>query len=196
MPKRNNKSAVHNLDDSPHHASKLSALRGEGDLYYKIKVLLYDLCNVASDPQSMKRISITTHELYISDPYFSEIDAVKIRTALLDEPLEATEPRLIDDENPANSSDSIISPRETTVEVTIHNQLANFFEKRKASGDARPCGPHDMLPVYMSVFGVTKEELKDEKFLSRLRRDGLGEVVGKEKSVRIGKGEKARKKGK
>ena len=187
MSKRNNKSAVQRLNDLPHHASKLSTLRGEGDLYYKIKVLLYDLCNVASDPQSMKRISITTHELYISEPYFSEIDAVKIRTALLDEP------RLFDDENPANSSDSISSPKETTVEVTIHKQLANFFEKRKASGDARPCGPHDMLPVYMSVFGVTKEELKDEKFVSRLRRDGLGEAVGKGKSVRIGKGEKARK---
>lgn len=62
-----------------------------------------------------------------------------------------------------------------TIEEAITSCLKNFFAKRRASGDARPCGPHDMGPVYKTVFGITTAELKDEKFLSRLRRTGLGQ---------------------
>jgi hypothetical protein len=45
------------------------------------------------------------------------------------------------------------------------------IDKRKARADARPCGPDDMGPVYRAVFGIAKKELKDEKFLRRLKRD-------------------------
>jgi hypothetical protein len=41
--------------------------------------------------------------------------------------------------------------------------------------------PHDMGPIYRAVFGITKDELTDEKFLGRLRRAGLGQP--KEKAV-------------
>ena len=30
-----------------------------------------------------------------------------------------------------------------------------------------------MVPIYLSAFGIEKEELKDERFLSRVRRSGL-----------------------
>ena len=33
-----------------------------------------------------------------------------------------------------------------------------------------------MVPVYLSVLGTDKEELKDERFLIRLRRSGLGDL--------------------
>lgn len=62
----------------------------------------------------------------------------------------------------------------TTVEQAISTDLENFFEKRRASGDCRPCGPHDMVPVYLSRFGIEKAEIEDEKFVSRVRRSGLG----------------------
>lgn len=67
------------------------------------------------------------------------------------------------------------TPKEMTVETAIKSCFQSFFEKRKASGDARPCGPHDMGPIYRAIFMVSKEELKDERFLGRLRRAGLGE---------------------
>ena len=78
--------------------------------------------------------------------------------------------------------------------------MENFFEKRRASGDARPCGPHDMGSIYLAVFGVSKEELKDDKFLSRLRRAGLPrldeEVTGKNDEQIFQKaGKKGREKG-
>jgi hypothetical protein len=87
-----------------------------------------------------------------------------------------------------------------TIEEAIKSCLGNFFEKRRASGDARPCGPHDMGLIYLAVFGISKAELKDEKFLSRLRRAGLprldAEETGKsdEHNTRKG-GKKGGKKG-
>ena len=66
-----------------------------------------------------------------------------------------------------------------TIQDTIHQGLANFFDKRKASGDARPCGPHDMLPIYLDVFKLKKGDVKDEKFLGRLKRSGLGDFMSK-----------------
>jgi hypothetical protein len=60
-----------------------------------------------------------------------------------------------------------------TAEEAIKARLAGFLSKRKASGDARPCGPHDLAPVYMRVFGVAKAEIEDERFLRRLRRSGV-----------------------
>jgi hypothetical protein len=62
-----------------------------------------------------------------------------------------------------------------SIEAAIKYCLQNFFEKLRASGDAPPCGPHDMGSIYQAVFGITKEDLKNEKFLSRLRRTNLGQ---------------------
>ena len=44
-----------------------------------------------------------------------------------------------------------------TVEDEIHCKLRNFFEKRRASGDARPCGAHDLLLIYLQVFNIHKD---------------------------------------
>jgi hypothetical protein len=83
-----------------------------------------------------------------------------------------------------------------TIEEAIKSCLENFFENLKASGDARPCGPHDMGPIYRAVFGITKEELRNEKFLSRLRRVGLGQPKGRTvEEGGYGKQKKAGKKG-
>lgn len=80
---------------------------------------------------------------------------------------------VIDTEQNELVQNSPSTPGLMTIEEAIKSCLQNFFEKRRASGDARPCGPHDMGPIYAAVFGIAKEELKDEKFLSRLRRAGL-----------------------
>lgn len=51
--------------------------------------------------------------------------------------------------------------------------LHEFTEKRRASGDARPCGPHHLAPLYAALFGVQLEEMRADKFLVRLRRQGV-----------------------
>ncbi|KAK6820946.1 C6 transcription factor [Apiospora arundinis] len=140
--------------------SKTAAeVASDANLGYKIKVLIHDLRNVSKDASSQQRTLQTTDELYISSPYFTPEEAAMIKGATCD--LEE------DDQLPKAT---------TSVESAIQKAMANFFEKRKASGDARPCGPHDLAPIYETVFGITKEEVHDEKFLSRLRRQGLPPV--------------------
>lgn len=124
----------------------VSDLRNDANLWYKILVLIYDLKNIAQDKSSQDRNSQTVHELYLSAPYFTSAEEVQVRGALVDG---------------------------LSVEEAITRKLEDFFEKRRASGDARPCGPHDMVPVYVEVFGVEKEELGNENFLRRVRRNGL-----------------------
>lgn len=113
------------------------------------------LCEVASDPLSEKRVSSTTHELYISEPYFTESQATRTRTALID--VAATP-----EATPNSSGNTLASNEEVTIEEAIHNRLTDFFDKRKASGDAKPCGPRDMVPIDGGSFGIPTGELKDE----------------------------------
>lgn len=180
MAKRDRKPAVQSFSSitkATETTTTLSAIRQNADLRYQIQVLLYDISNVALNPNSEKRISSTTHELYISTPYFTDAEAVRIRTALIDDALEEID---------GWGSDA--QKEDVTVEEAIHKCLSGFFDKRKASGDARPCGPHDMIPVYTTIFGISKDELKDERFLNRLRRSGVGDVRNKE-SIRCRSGQ-------
>ena len=186
----------------------LSVLRRDLDLWYRLHVLLYDLSNVASDTLSDQRICSTINELYLSEPYFNDDEAIRIRTAIVDSIFEGADKTTdtnidlipefkVEETASAPMPDGTSTAnKDTTVEEVIHSRLSGFFEKRKASGDARPCGPHDMLPVYLSTFDVDKEALKDERFLSRLRRSGLGDRGSKEHksaddySKKRGKGKK------
>ena len=153
-----------------------SAIRQDADLWYRIHVLMYDLSNVTIDFNSERRISATTHELYISEPYFLDSEAKKICTALIDVD------DVIDRKEKTVDNTSVLS-KDVTVEEMIHHFLSDFFDKRKSSGDARPCGPHDMVPIYGRVFGIQKEELKNDRFLSRLRRSGIGDLKSKETTI-------------
>ncbi|KAK0512052.1 hypothetical protein JMJ35_005180 [Cladonia borealis] len=214
MVKRNLKSQAHRPENAiGSERIYLSVLRQELDLWYRIHVLLYDLNNVANDPSSEKRICSTTNELYISGPYFTDSEAIRIRTAIVngvhgnaDEAIDpATNVTVGAEEGETTGgsvSDGTLSTlnKDATVEEVIHTRLGNFFNKRKASGDARPCRPHDMLPIYLSIFSVGKEELSDDRFLSRLRRSGLGDCRATEGNrvedqfMKRGKGKKKGKK--
>ena len=213
MVKRNHRPQAHRPKDvTQSERTTISVLRQELELWYRLHVLLYDLNNVANDPSSEKRICSTTNELYISEPYFTDSEAIRIRTAIADGIVDNTDEAIDAATNIAaeaegertttvsKSDKTSTLDKDATVEEVIHTRLTNFFDKRKASGDARPCGPHDMLPIYLSVFGVGKEGLKDDRFLSRLRRSGLGDFQSMEgnraehQSMKSGKGKKKGKK--
>ncbi|KAG0645008.1 hypothetical protein D0Z07_9132 [Hyphodiscus hymeniophilus] len=169
--------------------STLLSLQSNSEIWYKIHILLYDLCNIASDQAAEARTLATTDELYISGPYFSPEEAMTIKATLVPRPSLNEIPEFESlcmqdtDENEVDeSSKDVPTPETMTIEAAIKCCLETFFEKRRAIGDARPCGPHDMGPIYQAVFGITKEDLKNEKFLSRLRRTGLGQPKEKEKS--------------
>lgn len=169
----------------------LSILKQDPNILYKILVLLYDLRNIKSDPTSQTRSLSTTDELYISGPYFTPSEAKLIKSAIVDptpSPTPFPSPSTINEtdnpETPESETTTTGPQAPQTVEHAIQTRLSDFFEKRRASGDARPCGPHDMAPIYENVFGVERGELLDERFLGRLRRGRLGrseEVKGEER---------------
>ncbi|KAH7487204.1 hypothetical protein FOMA001_g4621 [Fusarium oxysporum f. sp. matthiolae] len=67
----------------------------------------------------------------------------------------------------------LVSQQGMSFETAVRTLLGSFLDKRRASGDARPCGPHHLAPLYAKFFGIDLEELKEDKFLGRLRRAGI-----------------------
>lgn len=158
----------------------LSELMQNFNLWYKLQVLIYDLRNINSDHSSESRTLRTTDELYISGPYFTPSESNLIKATVVEETSDSK--ATVTDETSDSKSVPLIKESKT-VEEAIKEMLAGFFDKRRASGDSRPCGPHDMAPIYEKVFNIKPSELRDERFLSRLRRSGLGESLPKEKDI-------------
>ncbi|TVY88277.1 hypothetical protein LAWI1_G004452 [Lachnellula willkommii] len=153
---------------SQKNGATLSDLQSNFDLWHRILVLLHDLSNIATDRAAEARTLCTTDELYISGP--------TVVSAPTQDEVPEFEALALDANEPAKAKEKPTLSENMTIEEAITSCLENFFGKRRASGDARPCGPHDMGPIYREVFGVSKDDLRDEKFLSRLRRLGLGQV--------------------
>lgn len=114
-------------------------------------------------------------------------ESTRIRTAVIDdsEIVEVVAPPC-----PNTDDDKTDLPKGTTIEEALYNRLANFLDKRKASGDARPCGPHGMVPVYGSIFVILKEKLEDERFLARFTRSGLENIRSKQETAAKGRARK------
>ncbi|KAI9166734.1 hypothetical protein HJFPF1_02848 [Paramyrothecium foliicola] len=157
-----------------------SAVAADPILGYKIRVLLHDFLTVTKDPNAARRIGSTTNEHYISAPYFDDFQAAVVKAALVDVDLDehnlapiATRYAQADADIEEDVLLDTTSLEGQTFETAVQALLSTFFDKRRASGDARPCGPHHLAPLYAGLFGIGIEELDDEKFLGRLRRNGL-----------------------
>lgn len=167
-----------------------SAMTADANIGYKLRVLLYDFRHIAKDHASQYRISMTTDPLYISGPYFTADEAASLKGATVDTWKSTYDPDSYED------CDVDIPEKHDTpmsVQETIEGCLERFFEKRRASGDSRPCGPHDMAPVYEAVFGIGKADLEEEGFLRRLRRSGLPRCDGEDEPRGQQTGKKAKK---
>lgn len=121
--------------------------------------------------------------MYLGLPYFTTEESALVKAARVAKP-SVLEPDYNDGAPISETSQDVVATdaktlatMETkTVEQAIQSSLQNFFQKRRASGDARPCGPHDLAPIYERVFDVSAAELKDDKFLVRMRRNGLEDM--------------------
>ncbi|KAF7517967.1 hypothetical protein G7054_g13629 [Neopestalotiopsis clavispora] len=158
-----------------------SALGTDPVLGFKIRVLLHDLRRMSKDRVSEQRTLATTDSLYISDPYFTPEEAACVKNAVIDHAIPSIEDNECgnneEQDNEASQEKAAASiSQPATVETAIHTRMARFLDKRKASGDARPCGPHDMAPLYEAVFGIQQDEMRNEKFLARLQRQGLPRI--------------------
>jgi hypothetical protein len=165
MAKDKSTQLTNNAAGAQQAEATLSELKGNTNVWYKIHVLIYDLYNIKNDRSSESRIERTVDELYISEPYFTAQEAAVIKGTLV--------------EYTVHSATKTFK----TVDEAIKERLSNFYDKRRASGDFRPCGPHDMVPVYLSIFDIQRDELEDQRFLSRLRRSGLDDSREQDKGA-------------
>ncbi|KAK0390904.1 hypothetical protein NLU13_0407 [Sarocladium strictum] len=155
-----------------------SSIAKDAMLGHKMRVLLHDFLNVSKDPSAERRINQTTDEHYISLPYFDAAEADIVKTAIVDIAISQHFMNAgmlgVDDDNVTDSPDALSGHvLGKPFAEAVREMLKGFIDKRRASQDTRPCGPHHLAPLYASIFGVDLEELKDEKFLRRLRRYGL-----------------------
>ncbi|ETS86969.1 hypothetical protein PFICI_00797 [Pestalotiopsis fici W106-1] len=158
-----------------------SALGNNPFLGYKIRVLLHDLRSMSKDRASEQRTLATTDALYISGPYFTPEEVTCVKNAVIDHEIPSIEDNEYgdngeQDDEPSRYKAATGISHPATVETAIHTRMARFLDKRKASGDARPCGPHDIAPLYEAVFGIQQDEMRNEKFLARLQRQGLPRI--------------------
>lgn len=138
-----------------------SQISSDKHVGFMLRVLLHDLQNVGKNPLSEKRLNRTTDEHYLSPPYFTPEETASIKRALADKHTQNSE------------AAEYKSTALTSVNDALTDMLGGFFDKQRASGDSRPCGPHDLVLIYCSLFGVKLDELQDETFLTRLRRQQI-----------------------
>jgi hypothetical protein len=148
-----------------------TALAKDPTIGYKIRVLIYDFLHAQKNPDSARRIDSTTDEHYISLPYFDMDEAAMIKAAIVDTKTDFTIE--FGDAVRGEEDEQCASMEGMAFENAVHSLLNSFIDKRRASGDARPCGPHHMAPMYGWIFGIGLKEVEDERFLSRLRRSGI-----------------------
>ncbi|TQV91223.1 hypothetical protein IF1G_10104 [Cordyceps javanica] len=174
-----------------HQPTTTLAVRDHPVLGYKLRVLLYDLVHVAKDPASARRLDRTTDAWYMSRPYFAPDESETMKNAIIthatssssssssSSPSFASLPHLVNDDGDGSGSGSGSgSPSSSSwsgsaVRDALASLLSTFFDKRRASGDARPCGPHHLAPLYAALYGIDMAELQDGRFLGRLRRNGV-----------------------
>lgn len=150
--------------DAPQAGAAITQIQVRDDptLGYRLMFLLYDLKHLDQSPQSAKRLNTTTNVHYVSEPYFTPAQAAAVKHATVCEVSQKSVSYTLDK--------SMIGK---TVEEALGLHLGGFLNKRQASDDKRPCGPHDILPLYTALFGLDKACLDDESFLRRLKKDRL-----------------------
>ncbi|EJP66230.1 uncharacterized protein BBA_04723 [Beauveria bassiana ARSEF 2860] len=141
-----------------------------------MRLLIHDFINVEKDANAARRINSTTHPHYISLPYFDQQQADAVKAAVVDT-ISAVEQEQEQGQGQEQEHlavlASIPSQQGQRFDAALAAFFQNFFDKRRASGDARPCGPHNLAPVYALLFGIDKKELDSPQFQSRIRKERI-----------------------
>ncbi|KAF1943965.1 hypothetical protein EJ02DRAFT_308953, partial [Clathrospora elynae] len=125
----------------------MEELKSNNVLWNKLLIFIYDLQKFDSNAPSVERLDRTTTSDYISEPYFSESEAKRIRDTVVD-------------------GESY---------MTLGQALQEDFQKRaqnkKETGDHGVCTSHHLLPVFEKAFRVRAKELGSNKvFVKMMKR--------------------------
>ncbi|PYH33994.1 uncharacterized protein BO87DRAFT_386967 [Aspergillus neoniger CBS 115656] len=130
------------------------------NLWYRLHVLIFDLNNF-SNTSSRKRLESVIDPSFIGKPYFTDEEAEKIKSTVI------------------NSTGGTFSQ---ALEEGLNERLERRNKKRVESGDYRVCAAHDLAPLMARALGVDlKQMAKDKEFAGLIEKKGLnlqGEIWG------------------
>ncbi|KAM3536919.1 hypothetical protein ARSEF1564_010159 [Beauveria bassiana] len=175
----------HKLTGDPTSAAPTttSAVAADPILGFKMRLLIHDFINVKKDANAARRINSTTHPHYISLPYFDQQQADAVEAAIVD-----TIPTVEHEHRRGQEHLAVLanipSQQGQRFDLALEVFFQNFFDKRRASGDARPCGPHNLAPVYALLFGIDKKELDSPQFQSRIRKERIQSAKNNSKAMK------------
>ena len=132
----------------------LAALKADnnGNIWYKLHVLLYDLRHFEQSNQSRFRLESMVDPLYLGEPYFDLSQADMIKTAQVE-------------------TDKTLS---VIVEETLNERLSRRMKKLVGSGDYRVCAAHDIAPCLEKTLGINPKDLeKNQAFVDTMTKFGL-----------------------
>ncbi|KGQ05658.1 hypothetical protein BBAD15_g9088 [Beauveria bassiana D1-5] len=124
---------------------------------------------VAADPILGFKMRLLSHD-FITLPCFDQQQADAVEAAIVDTIPTVEHEHRWGQEHLAVLA-NIPSQQGQRFDLALEVFFQNFFDKRRASGDARPCGPHNLAPVYALLFGIDKKELDSPQFQSRIRKE-------------------------
>ena len=134
--------------------SYVKDVQSDNALWYKLHVFVYDLRNFREISESRTRLDSIVDASYIGEPYFTSLEASKLKNTVVD----------VDEGKPL----------QTLIEETLFERLDRRAKKRVESNDYRVCAAHDLAPILEKAFDINPKELaKSREFLDLLGRSGL-----------------------
>ena len=133
--------------------TQLSDLWEDTNLWYRIRLFLFDLRHFREQSQSRERLEMVIDPSYIGAPYFDQAEVRRLKSMM-----------------PPGQESTL----EQIFEATLAERLDRRKKKRVASGDYRVCAAHDLAPIFEQAFQVKPRELqRDKQFVEQVMRHGL-----------------------
>lgn len=137
----------------------LDLIQQDSELWYRIRVLLYDLRHFKDRDDSRDRLEQIIDPCYLGSPYFSHKEVKLLKSSIV---------------RNKRSEDKSEKTLQQLIETTLDAKLNRRMKKRVESQDFRVCAAHDLAPILEDAFGVKPKELrKDKKFVKTLSLDIL-----------------------
>ena len=135
----------------PEARYQIEDIKQNTKLWYKVRVLLFDLRHFDERPASRDRLELVIDSSYIGAPYFDTSEIKILKSLATDE------------------SGQTLSSR---IQATLDQKLNR--RKRIEDHDYRPCAAHDLAPIFERSLGIRPKDLqRDKSFIKALEKNGL-----------------------
>jgi hypothetical protein len=139
----------------PTEPPTLHDLRDDCKLWYRLHVFIYDLRAFRSSSASSSRLENVIAPDYIGLPYFTDEEAERLRSTIID----------------VLTGDTLGLRLDTFFKSKLEKRMKTCMEE---TGDYRVCAAHDLAPIFERAFRVSPGDLaKNKGFRSLVTKGGL-----------------------